>query len=315
MRSGPRNQESAAAEISEILLTLVDHLDAMVAFWDINQVCVFANNAYRDWFGRSRESVIGITLKELLGPLYPKNLPYILAAYAGQVQVFEREIPTPDGRIRQSLATYTPYIADGQVQGIFVHVVDVTCLKDLERELRIAKDRAEEMATHDFLTGLPNRALLQDRMLQALALSKRNHRMLAVLSLDIDDFKKVNDTYGHGGGDRLLVEVARRVKSTLRESDTVTRLGGDEFLLVEPDVESDAQVATMAGRILDAVRQPFQLGNETLSPTFSMGIALFPRHGTTPEALIASSDRALYAAKARGKNRYAFADPDGTQVG
>src|SRR6185312_919862 len=145
--------------------------------------------------------LIGRTLSDLLGPLYPMNLPYIKAAYAGQKQVFEREIPTPDGRLRHSLATYTPHIVDGVVQGIFVHVADVTRMKLLEQELKTAKTKAELLASHDFLTGLPNRVLLRDRITQALALAKRQHEMLAVLTLDIDDFKKVNDTYGHGEGD------------------------------------------------------------------------------------------------------------------
>jgi PAS domain S-box-containing protein len=126
MNLKPLEHGLSAAEIHGIVLGLVNHLDAMVAYWDINQVCVFANSAYRDWFGKTQQEVIGLTLEELLGPLYPKNLPYIRGAYAGQRQVFEREIPTPDGRVRPSLATYTPHLVDGQVRGIFAHVADVT---------------------------------------------------------------------------------------------------------------------------------------------------------------------------------------------
>jgi diguanylate cyclase (GGDEF)-like protein/PAS domain S-box-containing protein len=304
----------AVREIHAIALKLVDHLDAMVAYWDMDQVCVFANNAYRDWFGRSKQQMAGITLEGLLGPIYPKNLPYIRAAYDGQVQVFEREIPTPDGKIRYSLATYTPHIIDGKVHGIFVHVADVTPLKRLEHELLAAKAKAEQLATHDFLTGLPNRVLLVDRIVQALALAERKGQIVAVLSVDMDDFKKVNDTYGHGAGDRLLIEIASRMKDSVRDADTVTRLGGDEFVVVAPELECVAEVETMADRILERVRQPFQLGEATMSPTFSLGIALYPRHGTTPEALISGSDRALYVAKKRGKNCYAFANPEETQL-
>jgi diguanylate cyclase (GGDEF)-like protein/PAS domain S-box-containing protein len=302
------NRRHAAADINNILLELVDHLDAMVAYWDINQACVFANNAYLDWFGKTRQEMIGITLEGLLGPIYPKNLPYIRAAYEGKIQVFEREIPTPEGGVRHSLATYTPHILDGQVHGIFVHVADVTPLKRLEHELRAAKVEAEKLATHDFLTGLPNRVLLHDRILQALALSKREHRMVAVLSFDLDDFKLINDTYGHAAGDRFLIEIASRLKHSLREFDSVTRMGGDEFILLIPEIESRAQIETMAGRIMERVKAPFKLGEETLSPKCSLGIALYPQQGTKPEALIANSDRALYLAKKLGKNRYAFAD-------
>ena len=199
--------------LCKVLLTLVDHLDAMVAYWDINQTCVFANNAYRAWFGKSRQEVVGLTMKQLLGPLYAKNLPHIRAAYAGHRQVFEREIPTPGGDIRSSLATYTPHLVDGRVFGIFVHVADVTPLKILEGELRAAKDKAELLATHDFLTGLPNRVLLMDRIAQALSYAERGSHMVAFLSLDIDDFKRINDTYGHAVGDRMLIEMARRIQA------------------------------------------------------------------------------------------------------
>jgi PAS domain S-box-containing protein len=130
-------------ELSEIVVSLVDHLDAMVAYWNRDEVCVFANAAYLDWFGKTREQMIGITLEGLLGPIYPKNLPYIRAAFAGQRQVFEREIPAPDGRIRHSLATYTPHVVEGTVHGIFVHVADVTPLKMLEQELRRSEERLE----------------------------------------------------------------------------------------------------------------------------------------------------------------------------
>jgi diguanylate cyclase (GGDEF)-like protein/PAS domain S-box-containing protein len=297
-------------EVHQIVMQLVDHLDAMVAFWDINQICVFANNAYRHWFGKTRDQIVGRSLQELLGPLYPKNLPYIRAAYAGETQVFEREIPAPDGRIRCSLATYTPYVVDGTVRGIFVHVADVTRLKKLEEELREAKERAEVLATHDFLTGLPNRVLLLDRIAEAIARGKRNQRMAAVLTIDMDSFKQINDTYGHAEGDRLLIEIAGWLKAAVRESDTLTRVGGDEFLLLASEMDSAAQAEALAARVLQSVRRPFTLTDGVVHPTFSVGISMYPTHGATPQALLAKSDRALYVAKRLGKNRFAFAEDE-----
>jgi diguanylate cyclase (GGDEF)-like protein len=195
----------------------------------------------------------------------------------------------------------------------------VTRLKRLEGALRNEKVRAEHLATHDFLTGLPNRVLLVDRILQALALARRHHLMVGVLCLDIDDFKKVNDTYGHAAGDRLITEMASRMRKSLRETDTVTRLGGDEFLLLAPAITSIAQVETITRHVLDEARHPLRIGEATLSPTASVGIALYPAHGTTPEELMASADRALYAAKRLGKNGYQIAEPgasgDGRRVG
>lgn len=134
----------ADRELGDLALNLLDHLDAMVAYWDADQVCVFANDAYLAWFGKTKQEMRGITLEQLLGPIYPKNLPHIRAAYEGKVQIFEREIPSPDGRvIRHSLATYTPHVVDGEVRGIFVHVADVTPLKRLEHRLRKSEERLE----------------------------------------------------------------------------------------------------------------------------------------------------------------------------
>jgi diguanylate cyclase (GGDEF)-like protein/PAS domain S-box-containing protein len=308
MRPEATDHPRESKRLCDIVLNLVDHLDAMVAYWDIDQTCVFANDAYRAWFGKSREEVIGLTMQQLLGPLYAKNLPYIRAAYDGHRQVFEREIRTPGGDIRSSLATYTPHRVDGRVLGIFVHVADVTPLKMLERELKAAKGKAEHLATHDFLTGLPNRVLLMDRIAQALSSAERGSHLVAFLSLDIDDFKTINDTHGHGEGDRVLIEIARRIRAMVRGSDTVTRLGGDEFLILAPGIETIAEVETITNRILWGVRQPFAVGNATIVPAISLGIALYPRDGATAEFLIAKSDRALYAAKNLGKNRYAFAN-------
>jgi len=285
-------------------MNLVNSLDAMLAYWDQDQVCRFANKAYFQWFGVEPEDLIGrMTMKDLLGPLYEKNLPYIKAAFAGQIQVFEREIPAPGG-VRYSLARYIPHIVDGKVQGIFVHVADVSPLKKLQHELKAAKDEAERLATHDYLTGLPNRVMLSDRISQALTLSKRTGRLVAGMTLDLDDFKQVNDTYGHDIGDRLLVEVASRLRSALRKHDSVTRLGGDEFFILAPDVSTRFQAEIVAAHIVSAVHSPLRLENIVIEPSCSVGIALSSPHVLTPEALMKGSDRALYEAKKVGKNRF-----------
>lgn len=225
MDSETNHVEPSVERRYDLLLELVDNLDAMVAYWNADRVCVFANEAYWEWFGVSRSELIGKTMQELLGPLYEMNLPYIDAAYAGEVQVFERAIPTPGGGVRASLATYTPRFVNGEVQGIFVHVADVSPLKALELELRAAKAEAERLATHDFLTKLPNRVLLENRITEALVASERAGMNVALVSVDLDDFKGINDAYGHVTGDRVLVEVASRLRRALRETDSAT-LGG-----------------------------------------------------------------------------------------
>ncbi|MEO8164875.1 MAG: PAS domain S-box protein, partial [Betaproteobacteria bacterium] len=127
-------QAPSQSATAEIALSLVDSIPAMTAYWDVNQRCQFASHAYGEWYGKSREQLIGVTMKEFLGPSYEKNLPHIHAALNGEIQTFEREIPQPDGSIRHALATYTPHLVKGQVQGLFVHVSDVTPLKQQEQK-------------------------------------------------------------------------------------------------------------------------------------------------------------------------------------
>jgi len=288
------------------LLEIVDHLDAMVAYWDADRRCVFANAAYVDWFGKTREQILGHTLLELLGPpLYAMNLPYIDAAFRGDKQVFEREIPLPGGGTRHSLATYTPRWVDGRVAGIFVHVADVTPLKRAQEELRIAREQAEKQAAHDPLTGLPNRLLLHETIERAMAAAKRTQECLALVSIDIDHFKTVNDSHGHAAGDRLLVELATRLRHSLRASDTVFRVGGDEFVALLPDVGSGAKAQALADRVLHAAREPLVLGSSTITPSVSIGVAMLPPEGGTAEALLLAADRALYQAKHHGRDTLA----------
>ncbi len=134
-----------------IALSVVNHIAAMVAYWDADQRCVFSNEAYREWFGRSPEQMRGMTMRELLGPLYELNRPHILAALQGEKQVFERRIPLPDGSVRDSIATYTPDLVGGVVRGFSVHVADVTALRAreaaLERALRERDEAQQELRT------------------------------------------------------------------------------------------------------------------------------------------------------------------------
>lgn len=288
-----------------LLFELIDHLDAMVAYWNQARVCVVANAAYRDWFGKSKDEVVGMTMQQLLGPLYEKNLPYIDAAFAGEKQIFEREIPLPHGKgSRHSLATYTPHIVDGRVRGIFVHVADVTQLKRLELQLQRAKERAEARAAHDVLTGLPNRLLLQETVDREIATAERTNRMLGILVIDFDNFKEVNDRFGHAAGDRYLIEVAARLRAALRHEDVLFRAGGDEFIAVLPGLDTLAGVEVLVGRLVTAVHGPVRVDGHVESPAVSIGAALYPHHGRSFPELLAIADRALYKAKALGGNQY-----------
>jgi diguanylate cyclase (GGDEF)-like protein len=150
------------------------------------------------------------------------------------------------------------------------------------------------LALHDTLTGLPNRRLLNDRLERAIAQAQRNRRTFAVLYVDLDGFKPVNDRYGHRAGDRVLAVIARRLQCNLRRSDTVARVGGDEFVLLLPDVGSQANALVVVEKITDLIAQPIQHGDQVIHIGASVGVSLYPHHGETPDALIDRADAAMF---------------------
>ena len=171
----------------------------------------------------------------------------------------------------------------------------------------LTEERSQAVAHHDGLTGLPNRLLFNDRLNQAISLAKRDSRQFALLYLDLDKFKPVNDTLGHAVGDELLENVATRIRQQVRESDTVARVGGDEFTVILPDISKREETETVARKIIAALATPFQLGSQMQSVSIgtSIGIALYPAAATDAEALIKAADAAMYDAKqVRGSYRF-----------
>jgi diguanylate cyclase (GGDEF)-like protein len=173
----------------------------------------------------------------------------------------------------------------------------------LETELAAVREAKEEfriLAHHDDLTGLPNRVLFHDRLGLAIMHSSRHSSHLALLFLDLDDFKGVNDSFGHVSGDRVLVELADRIRGTVRAEDTVARLGGDEFIVLLAQVTGAEDAARVAAKVLRAVRAPLRLDGHEVSIGASVGVSVFPGDGVSPEELVRSADRAMYRAKERG---------------
>ncbi|MCC6211874.1 MAG: EAL domain-containing protein [Burkholderiales bacterium] len=171
---------------------------------------------------------------------------------------------------------------------------------------RQAESRAQHLADHDPLTGLPNRRLLEDRLTQALAASQRNSKQTAVMFVDLDRFKAINDSLGHAAGDLVLKEVAQRLERQLREVDTICRIGGDEFVVVLPEVKRASDAANVAAKILEAVAQPCRVEERELNFTASIGISVFPDDGRDAESLIRNADAAMYHAKETGRAGYQF---------
>ena len=229
------------------------------------------------------------------------------------------EHPSPPPHIEQALEISET--AEGKVQEAAEKLAVVSsALKDavqerqaLEVQLAEITEREAESrhaSFHDALTGLPNRALSNDRLEHGLAQAKRHGWHLAVMFIDLDDFKKVNDLYGHDAGDNVLKAITARLADSTREDDTLSRHGGDEFLYVLTEYESEHDLASIAEKLIVLIQTPceIRIDNNTINATVSasIGIAIFPKHGSTPEALVKSADSAMYRAK-RSRFRYSFA--------
>ncbi|MHB8847247.1 MAG: GGDEF domain-containing response regulator [Burkholderiales bacterium] len=176
----------------------------------------------------------------------------------------------------------------------------------LAAEIELARAHMAHLAQHDALTDLPNRVLLNDRMIQAMALAQRQGKQLAVMFLDLDHFKHVNDTWGHAAGDELLQSVAKRLRGSVRSSDTVCRQGGDEFVILLAEVEDSHDAAHAAQKILAALAVPHVIGGVELTVTMSIGISVYPDDGQDVDTLIQRADLTMYCAKESGRNNYRF---------
>jgi len=182
----------------------------------------------------------------------------------------------------------------------------LTSLKNELDKQKVKEDKLVHLACHDALTGLPNRSLFKARLTLELTHARRNRKKMAVMLLDLDHFKNVNDTLKHDTGDMLLKCVGKRLKSLLRESDTVARIGGDEFFLLLPGLSQKEDVDELAGNILEAVRKPYVLDGNEILITSSIGISFFPEDGEDAEVLMKNADIAMYQAKDHGRNTHAF---------
>ena len=180
---------------------------------------------------------------------------------------------------------------------------DITELKEHQQQL-------EHMAHYDALTGIPNRVLLADRLKQAIAQSRRHQRSLALVYLDIDGFKEVNDAHGHETGDLLLIAIAQRLRDTLREGDTLARLGGDEFVAVLTDLGNRGECEAILTRLLQSAATPIKIEQLTFQLSASLGVTLYPQDGSDADTLLRHADQAMYQAKQAGKNRYYLFDPE-----
>jgi diguanylate cyclase (GGDEF)-like protein/PAS domain S-box-containing protein len=416
----------ASVESEQFIKSVINAMPNMIGYWDKELRFRFVNDAYREWFGKAPEAIIGTAIRDLMGErLFALNEAHILGALAGEQQQFQRTLTKADGSAGYILGNYIPDIdANGTVTGIFILASDVTELKEAQAQLELAasvfentvegitvtnaqgiilsvnrafteitgyeaeeaigqtprilkshrhdqafyvamwqeitaKDRwkgdiwnrrkdgevylerititmirdafgepiryvsvfnditdlwhkdeyLRHLAFHDALTDLPNRSLLMERLDQQIATAKREQFGMALMFLDLDRFKFVNDNFGHNVGDDLLRAVAQKLLTLVRQSDTVARLGGDEFVIQLRNPANKAEIADIAHRIISVINEPMEFRGNAVQVGTSIGIAIFPADGHTAVDLIKNADAAMYAAKDAGKNTFRFYEP------
>ena len=282
------------------LRLLTDNLPALIVCLDRDARYTFVNAYAARLFGREPQDIVGRTIRDVRGEAAWSAIePHFQQALDGMAARFNLCYPTPSGE-RQLAITYLPDRDEGDVvRGIYVLGID-------ETERRVLEARLARMAQFDQLTELPNRYLLHDRLAQLCHRSSRDGTQLALLYLDLDGFKPVNDRYGHAAGDHLLRTIAARLLATVRKSDTVARLGGDEFVVVIDGFISFTQLHALAQKIVQAVAAPVPWQGATLACSTSIGVAAFPP-ASSWEALIETADGAMYEAKAKGRGSVVIA--------
>ena len=258
------------------------------------------NKAAEEMTGYKREELIGknfLKLKILPAGQIPKAAKLLAKNLMGQhTGPDEFTLHRKDGKqIVVDINTFPVKIAG---QNLVLGIA-----RDVTRRKRKAQ-QLTYIATHDPLTGLPNRVMFSDRLTMALAQAKRNEQKLAVMILDLDRFKNINDTLGHDAGDQLLTGVGDRLVGLLRKSDTVARLGGDEFMVLLPQIGRTDDATKTAQKILKGFQKPFSIDNNELSITTSIGIAIYPEGGEDVDTLIKNADTAMYRAKEQSRNNY-----------
>ncbi len=286
---------------------------------------VVLNQAYGRFIGADIEDLIGKTVYDVF-PQQEADAFYQADEQVlqhQQEQEYEETLTDLFGKT-YSVATKRSLHRDANGNVLLVGVIrDITMRKSLEeslrhttqelsqsnQELRESQTRLYYLANHDPLTGLPNRQLFQEKLQQSIEWAASGSRMVALLFIDLDGFKQVNDSLGHSVGDQLLKSVAKRLIASLRASDTVARLGGDEFTVILTTVPGQPEVERVAQKMIATLALPYSFDGQLVQVSASVGIAIYPIHYDTPERLLLGADEAMYEAKATGKNRYVIVNP------
>jgi diguanylate cyclase (GGDEF)-like protein/PAS domain S-box-containing protein len=306
-----RHLSREAEENAMRLRSVIDHSADGIVTIDAQAGLLSANPAAQRMFGRTLDQLLGQPLADLVDNAARSDLRVWLAQTlaSGVAQTTEREETAlrTDGTRFPLAMTFNSM--DGQQPGLRVGI-----LRDVSERRRI-ESQMQRMAHHDALTGLPNRLLLLERLQQAISLAdqqgaSRSRPHVGLMFIDLDRFKNINDSLGHHVGDRVLTEVARRLQSVVRASDTVARMGGDEFVIVLPQMTAAADAETVACKVLEALEAPVRADGHELSVTVSVGLATWPNMAEDAATLMSRADAAMYSAKHAGRNNWAWFNAD-----
>jgi diguanylate cyclase (GGDEF)-like protein/PAS domain S-box-containing protein len=287
------------------LSALVQHSSDLITVLDADGIVIYQSPSIEHVLGYTPDAMVGTHITRLLHPDEHGRLAHLIAGGpSGETETVECVFVHRDGASRDFEVQHTNLLDDERVRGIVLNGRDVSERRAFERQL-------EHQAFHDPVTNLPNRALFGERVRHAIARARREQRGLAVIFLDLDDFKTVNDSLGHAAGDQVLAEVAKRLATTVRASDTAARFGGDEFAILLEDVLNAQEAADTAERILAALTEPLAVDGKDVRVRGSIGISIAEGQATgDADELLRNADAAMYIAKRDGKGGYRLFEPE-----
>jgi len=306
--------EEALRESEERLRLVANNVPALISYLDREQRYRFSNRTYDDWLGIPQSGMLGRSIAEVFGEeAYARMRPHIERVLAGEEVQFEFSAAA-GGRQRALQVSCVPHLAaDGAVLGFYLLANDVSALKRAQEDLRFAAiqlqhdaRRLEFLAHHDTLTGLPNRAMFQERAREAVAHARRHDKTAAMLFIDLDNFKQVNDGLGHDVGDGLLKVIASRLRACVRGDDFIARIGGDEFCVLLQDIADPREAAAVAQKLVHELGKAYRIDRHEVHSGASIGIACVPQDGQDVATLLRLADAAMYRAKEAGRNGYQF---------
>jgi diguanylate cyclase (GGDEF)-like protein/PAS domain S-box-containing protein len=291
--------EERLRESEKRIRAIADNSPVLIAYIDSDHMLRFCNATYHAWFKRPLSEIVDRPVEHLVGTDgFAQRLPHLERALGGERVQFVQETTTPEG-LRVLDITYVPDPDEqGRVRGVHAFAVDVTAAKLAEQQL-------QRLARFDSLTGLANRRHFEERLDQAMARCRRSEHPMALLFLDVDHFKQINDTLGHAAGDDVLRELASRLNACVRGTDLVARLAGDEFVVILEGLKTTAEADLVAQKVLDALQPAFSILGEPLQVGVCIGIGVYRGERMTADQLMAIADTGLYSAKRGGRGRYA----------